>query len=168
MGYLTELLVGAAGSLIAAEVWVHADPASRWLIKRAVRRLPEDQQERRLEEWLAGLDEFPGAIRKLLHAFGCWTGAPAVGQAASLARAVQARAVPAVRSRAREIWSDKRIVRSLEYVLFALALALAGYQMASTSSDQRAIELKIRELQIDLLKREIAAQDYIDKLKNSR
>jgi hypothetical protein len=82
MGYLIDITLGACGSLVAAEIWSHADPLSRWLIRRAVLSLPEAQRARREEEWLAHLEETPGAVRKLLHAVGCWSGAPAVGYAA--------------------------------------------------------------------------------------
>jgi hypothetical protein len=81
VGYLGEIALGACGSLLAAEVWAHADPLSRWLIRRAVLRIPEEQRARLEEEWLAHLEETPGAVRKLLHAIGCWSGAPAVGRA---------------------------------------------------------------------------------------
>jgi hypothetical protein len=81
VGYLIDVAIGAAGSLLAAEIWSHAEPLARWLVRRAVRRLPEAQRERRQEEWLAHLEETPGAVRKLLHGVGCWSGAPAVGRA---------------------------------------------------------------------------------------
>jgi hypothetical protein len=80
MGYLIDLGAGILGSLFAAEIWSHADPLSRWLIRSALQRLPEEQRLRREEEWLAHLEETPGAIRKLLHGFGCLLGAPAVGR----------------------------------------------------------------------------------------
>jgi hypothetical protein len=71
MGYLRDLLVGAAGSLLAAEAYVHADPLARWIVRMAVTRLPADEQERSLEAWLADLNDMPGSIRKLLWAIGC-------------------------------------------------------------------------------------------------
>ena len=80
MGYLIDIGVGACSSFLAAEIWSHADPLARLLIRRAVSRLPEPERDRRQEEWLAHLDETPGAIRKLLHGIGCWLGAPAVGR----------------------------------------------------------------------------------------
>jgi len=79
---LNDIALGACASFLAAEIWAHADPISRWFIQRAVLRLPENERARRNEEWLAHLDDTPGALRKLFHAIGCWSGAPAVGRAA--------------------------------------------------------------------------------------
>jgi hypothetical protein len=91
MGYLIEVVVGAIGSFIAAEFWAHGQLAAEWMIQRAVQRLPEDQQERRQEEWLAHLDDTPGVLRKLAHALGCWFSAPAIGQMATVLKPVTAR-----------------------------------------------------------------------------
>jgi hypothetical protein len=71
MGYLVDILVGTAGSLVAAELWSNSDVAAKWLIRGAVRRLPRGERERRSEEWLADLREMPGALRKLSWAVGC-------------------------------------------------------------------------------------------------
>jgi hypothetical protein len=71
MGYLRDLVVGAAGSLLAAEVYVHADPVARWIVRKAAKRLPADDRDRRHEEWLADLSDMPGAVEKLLWALGC-------------------------------------------------------------------------------------------------
>ena len=30
MGYLIDVAIGAAGSLLAAEIWSHAEPLARW------------------------------------------------------------------------------------------------------------------------------------------
>jgi hypothetical protein len=90
VGYLIDIALGTCGSLLAAEIWSHADPLSRRLIRRAVLRVPEQERARREEEWLAHLEETPGAFRKLFHAIGCWSGAPAVGRA--VAGRVQQRA----------------------------------------------------------------------------
>jgi hypothetical protein len=81
MEHLIAVVLGAVGSILAYEICAHADPVARWLIIRAVARLPEPQRNVRLEEWLAHLNETPGAIRKLLHGVGCWFGAPAIGRA---------------------------------------------------------------------------------------
>jgi hypothetical protein len=50
MGYLRDLMIGAAGSLIAAEAYVHADPLARWIVERAIARLHAEERERRREE----------------------------------------------------------------------------------------------------------------------
>jgi hypothetical protein len=90
MGYLTDFLIGIGGSLIAAEVCANADRLAAFLIRIAVRRMPEGERERRLEEWLAHLDDTPGVIRKLLHGLGCWFGAPSVARALAKGRPVSA------------------------------------------------------------------------------
>jgi hypothetical protein len=53
----------------------HAEPLARWIIEKAVKRLPAGDCDRFREEWLAHLDETPGTLRKLWHAFGCHLGA---------------------------------------------------------------------------------------------
>jgi hypothetical protein len=71
MGYLIDILIGAAASLVAKELWSDADPASQLLVRKAVQRLPEEDRERFGEEWLADLHDVPGAFGKLLWASGC-------------------------------------------------------------------------------------------------
>jgi hypothetical protein len=71
MGYLRDLVVGAVASLLAAEVYVYADPVARWIVGKAAKRLLADDRDRRHEEWLADLNDMPGAVGKLLWALGC-------------------------------------------------------------------------------------------------
>jgi hypothetical protein len=71
MEHLIEILVGVATGLVAAEIYAHAEPAARWLVRMAAARLPNDERERRQEEWLADLDNMPGAIEKLGWGAGC-------------------------------------------------------------------------------------------------
>jgi hypothetical protein len=94
VGYVSDIILGAGGSLVAAELWAHADPLSRFFIRRATFHLPVEQRARREEEWLAHLDETPGAVRKLMHAIGCWAAAPAVGRAGANRVGQRARMVP--------------------------------------------------------------------------
>jgi hypothetical protein len=87
MGYLIDIAVGAAGSLLAAEVYVHAEPVARWLIRKAAARVPERDRERRQEEWLADLNDMPGAVQKLLWGVGChWAATVANGASRSKER----------------------------------------------------------------------------------
>jgi hypothetical protein len=88
--YVIAILLGILGSLIAAELYASAPRLSIFLINRAVFRLPEQDRERRREEWLADLDDYCGNLRKLPHAAGCYFYA-----APKLARA----RVPATQSR---------------------------------------------------------------------
>jgi hypothetical protein len=114
MGYLTDFLIGIGGSLIAAEVCANADRVAAFFIRRAIQRVPETERERRLEEWLAHLDDTPGAVRKLFHGLGCWFGAPAVARALAKGRPVRA------------ISSSSNIYRSAFLRVFANAAEEAG------------------------------------------
>jgi hypothetical protein len=72
MASLTELLLGVAVSLAAAEIVAYAPYITRWLINRAVLKLPEKDKERFSEEWLAHAECLPGSISKLRHGAGCY------------------------------------------------------------------------------------------------
>ena len=68
-------IVGAI--IVAAFSRVLADEYKAWspwlverLIRRAVRKLPADMQERYREEWQSHVQEIPGEIGKLVTAFG--------------------------------------------------------------------------------------------------
>lgn len=75
---LVTAILAIAGSIIAAvvlklvsseiEAWL--PNLTRFLIDQATKRLPEHEQERRLEEWLADNDDFPGKLAKLFRALG--------------------------------------------------------------------------------------------------
>ncbi len=71
MGYLIDILVGAAGALVAKELWEDADATSQWLVRKAVQRLPRSRRKRCLDEWLADLHDMPGTLAKLSWAVGC-------------------------------------------------------------------------------------------------
>jgi hypothetical protein len=43
---------------------------TKWLIRRAIGRLPEDQRERYREEWSSDIEETPGDIGKIFKAMG--------------------------------------------------------------------------------------------------
>jgi hypothetical protein len=93
MGYLIELLIGVGGSLLAAEAFAHADPVSRWLVNRAAARLSDEgERERRREEWLADLNDMPGAMRKLLWCMGCHWAAIVANRQASRGQLLTANA----------------------------------------------------------------------------
>jgi two-component sensor histidine kinase len=81
MGYhLIDILIGVISGIVTAELIAHAEPIARWIISKAVERLPPDNRDRFREEWLAHLDETPGTLRKLWHATGCYLGAAKVGE----------------------------------------------------------------------------------------
>jgi hypothetical protein len=57
--------------LIGSEIQDWLPFVSRWLIDYATARLPPDERARRLEEWLADNNDYPGRATKMLHAVGC-------------------------------------------------------------------------------------------------
>jgi hypothetical protein len=78
MGYLIDILIGFVSRVVTAELIAHTEPMARWIIGKAVERLPADVRERFREEWTAHLNETPGSFRKLLHAIGCLLAASAL------------------------------------------------------------------------------------------
>jgi hypothetical protein len=68
---LSAIILGAIGSIIAAEIVALAPILARWIIAIAVRSMEAAQQERYREEWLADLEERPGNFAKIWHALGC-------------------------------------------------------------------------------------------------
>lgn len=71
MANVTALVFAIAVGLATAEILAYAPRISRWLVNRAVRKLPEADRDRYREEWLAHADELPGHLTKLLHALDC-------------------------------------------------------------------------------------------------
>ena len=78
------ILAAAASRMIADEFKAWTPWVIRYLIKRAVQHLREDQRERFAEEWSSHVNEIPGEFGKLLVALGflraSWTMAPDLGQ----------------------------------------------------------------------------------------
>lgn len=70
MDAVITILLGAVGSLIAAELYEIAPRLARWLVLRAASRLRPGERDRWYEEWLADLDEWPGNITKLARSVG--------------------------------------------------------------------------------------------------
>jgi len=56
MTILLTIVLGAVGSIIAAELLGLAPILARFLVEQAVHHLPSNQKERYLEEWLGDLD----------------------------------------------------------------------------------------------------------------
>jgi hypothetical protein len=75
---LGTFATGVVGNLIASEFYDRAPSLAKWLITRAAQGLVEPDRTRYLEEWRAHLEECPGNLGKLWHAFGCCVGAPAM------------------------------------------------------------------------------------------
>lgn len=68
-----ELLIGLAISVALMEIYAWLPKLAVWLVGRAVRRLPCEDQERCREEWSAGLAELPNTAWQIAHAVSfCW------------------------------------------------------------------------------------------------
>jgi hypothetical protein len=71
MEYLVGLILGIVGKIVNNEIEAWAPLISKRIIEKAVRCLPQYEQERFREEWLAHLDECPSSVSRLWHAIGC-------------------------------------------------------------------------------------------------
>ena len=133
MGYLRDLVVGAVASLLAAEVYVYADPVARWIVGKAAKRLPADDRDRRHEEWLADLNDMPGAVGKLLWALGChWAAAVTNVRAWRAAHQIQVRhAVDRWNARVNALAPSKRIPILFGSGAFLGGIAAAAYEVTS-------------------------------------
>jgi hypothetical protein len=138
MGYLIDILIGAAGSLLAAELWSQSDAVARWLIQKAVGRLPVDDRERRREEWLADLVDMPGAFRKLLWALGCHWAATVARKQAAKSRGTAAGGhephvlIATINEAAITVRPANRLQRALRWCLFASGVLMgAGFALTS-------------------------------------
>lgn len=83
MGILTILGALAGGvivHLVACELYEKLPSIAEWLVKRAVRRLPDHARERYEEEWLAHLYEAEGGLSKMAHALQCLVAVPALAK----------------------------------------------------------------------------------------
>jgi hypothetical protein len=69
MAILVTLALAVVGTLMADEIKAWLPTMTQWLLSFAVKRLPEPERERRLEEWSADLQSFPEGAVKCLRAF---------------------------------------------------------------------------------------------------
>ena len=51
------LVLGVAGSLLASELYAWSPRLVRWLVARAVARLPDAERDRYREEWSAHVED---------------------------------------------------------------------------------------------------------------
>jgi lipopolysaccharide/colanic/teichoic acid biosynthesis glycosyltransferase len=71
IGIWTLGVVAAALSRVLADeckAWMPC--LTKWLIRRAIGRLPQDQRERYKEEWQSHIDEMPGEIGRIVTSVG--------------------------------------------------------------------------------------------------
>lgn len=66
------LVIGIIGgvilNLVSNEISEYCDPWARWILKFAVALQPEEERERRQEEWAAHINECPGKLMKIYTA----------------------------------------------------------------------------------------------------
>lgn len=70
MGLILVIVTGVIASLIANELLAWAPRLSRLLLRRAIKRLPEDLRPRYDEEWNAELQHIPGRLGQVAFALG--------------------------------------------------------------------------------------------------
>jgi hypothetical protein len=148
MGYLIDILIGAASRMVAGELSAHVEPMARWIIGKAVQRFPADDRNRFREEWLAHLDETPGTLRKLWHANGCYLGAAKVaGVLAQQPPAKEAaRMSPPAAPQIRAVLStDEQVLTSIKIVATVLAPtgpSKIALDLGNATSKKQAVPLK--------------------------
>lgn len=75
MNPLAWVALVVLSTLVGAEVIAWCGPGQRWLLRRAVAALPEDRQDRYLEEWLAELEVLPqGPVTRSLWVLRIYLG----------------------------------------------------------------------------------------------
>ncbi|HXO72801.1 MAG TPA: hypothetical protein VN838_27915 [Bradyrhizobium sp.] len=102
MGYMTQIVVGAAatalGSIVAHELLARAPGGGKKIIESAVRILPDELRGTKHEEWLAHYLEIPGSAGKVAFALGCYRAALSIS-----ASEKRISLVPAIQRKAGEI-----------------------------------------------------------------
>jgi hypothetical protein len=68
--WILSVVAAALSRLLADECKAWVPCFTKWIIRRATARLPEDQCERYKEEWEGHIGEIPGDIGKIVTALG--------------------------------------------------------------------------------------------------
>jgi hypothetical protein len=76
-------VIGIVGNITASELYDCTPTLSRWIIDRAVARMPERNRDRYREEWYANHEDWRGGkLGKLWHALGCYFSTRALNEIA--------------------------------------------------------------------------------------
>jgi len=78
-GVVVAMVGGLALNILANDLYDRCPRVARWLIDRAVARLPSDTQDRFYEEWTAHLLDCPTKLDQVRHALGVWWAAGQIG-----------------------------------------------------------------------------------------
>jgi hypothetical protein len=77
---LAAIVLAALGAMAGAQANASAPAVARWIVRRAVLRLPPELRERYTEQWLADLQDIPGPLAKLWTAVGFVVSTGALGR----------------------------------------------------------------------------------------
>ena len=69
-GMFGVIIIAVAGRLLSDDIKEWLPWITRYLIERAVSRLPESEREKRREEWESDVNEWPGNLAKVYRAWG--------------------------------------------------------------------------------------------------
>jgi len=69
-GMFGVIIIAVAGRLLLDDIKEWLPWITRYLIERAVSRLPESEREKRREEWESDVNEWPGNLAKVYRAWG--------------------------------------------------------------------------------------------------
>ena len=78
LGLVGSIIIGASGRLLSDDVKEWLPWITRRLIERAVSRLPENERQKRREEWESDVNEWPGNLAKLYRAWGYLSASKAI------------------------------------------------------------------------------------------
>ena len=135
------LMIGLAagsilGNIIASEIYDTAPAAARWLIQRAVARLPEDERNRYQEEWLSHINEYSGNLTKIYHAIGMNWAAVTIrtNSTKGVERAKAGKFFPPLRAFV-DVWNSKRILYTEAMVYIILLSHPRRHQHQCTTAN---------------------------------
>src|SRR6516164_11799662 len=81
-GILGAIIIAVAGRVLSDDFKEWLPWITRHLIERAVSRLPENEREKRREEWESDVNEWPGNLAKVYRAWGYLSAARAINHIA--------------------------------------------------------------------------------------
>jgi hypothetical protein len=74
-GFVLAVMGGLILNILSNDLYDRCPRLARWLLERAVARLPAEERDRYREEWEAHLLECPTKLDQVRHALGAWWGA---------------------------------------------------------------------------------------------
>jgi hypothetical protein len=77
-GLVVAIAIAVAGRLLSDDAKEWLPWITRHLIERAVARLPENEREKRREEWNSDVNEWPGNLAKVYRVWGYLSAARAI------------------------------------------------------------------------------------------